>query len=61
MIITSFFIFYNNYNTILSFSQIYWSFLSDLNGPPTDYKSVVLPDELRKHMAGMAGIEPATF
>ena len=27
----------------------YWSHLSDLNGRPTDYKSVALPAELKWH------------
>ena len=45
----------------LEFTCMHWSFLSDSNRPPIDYKSIVLPDELRKHMAGIAGLEPATF
>lgn len=29
--------------------KIKWCPLSDSNGPPTDYKTVTLPDELRRH------------
>ena len=38
----------------------YWSHLSDLNGRPTDYKSVALPAELKWHiqLVTPTGIEP---
>ena len=44
------FFFCNNYNIILSFSQIYWSLRSESNRRPTVYKTVALPTELRRHL-----------
>lgn len=36
-----------------------WSRRRDLNTQPIAYKAIALPIELRRHMAGMAGLEPA--
>lgn len=36
-----------------------WSYRWELNPQPIDYKSIALPVELRQHVAGVAGIEPA--
>ena len=38
-------------NYQLCYRGIFWCPLSDSNRPPTDYKSVALPDELKGHNA----------
>jgi hypothetical protein len=45
----------------LAYNSPNWCPLSDSNRPPTDYKSVALPDELKGLiLAPRAGLEPAT-